>query len=98
MSIICELYSMFFKRSCFKGENEYRFVFAVDKKQEISFRNKNSIVIPYIKKEIESIDFITRITIGPTNQIDIATKGIKELLHYYQRDVDVVKSEIPLRF
>ena len=59
MSIICELYSMFFKRSCFKGENEYRFVFAVDKKQEISFRNKNSIVIPYIKKEIESIDFIT---------------------------------------
>ena len=51
-----------------------------------------------IKKEIESIDFITRITIGPTNQIDIATKGIKELLHYYQRDVDVVKSEIPLRF
>ena len=98
MSIICELYSMFFKRSCFKGENEYRFVFAIDKKQEISFRNKNSIVIPYIKKEIESIDFITRITIGPTNQIDIATKGIKELLHYYQRDVDVVKSEIPLRF
>ena len=98
MSIICELYSMFFKRSCFKGENEYRFVFAVDKKQEISFRNKNSIVIPYIKKEIESIDFITRITIGPTNQSDIATKGIKELLHYYQRDVDVVKSEIPLRF
>lgn len=98
MSIICELYSMFFKRSCFKGENEYRFVFAVDKKQEISFRNKNSIVIPYIKKEIESIDFITRITIGPTNQIDIAAKGIGELLHYYKRDVEVVKSEMPLRF
>ncbi|NSL04200.1 DUF2971 domain-containing protein [Blautia glucerasea] len=98
MSIICELYSMFFKRSCFKGENEYRFVFAVDNKQEISFRNKSSIVIPYIKKKVESIDFITRITIGPTNQIDIATKGIRELLYYYQRDVEVVKSEIPLRF
>ena len=40
MSIICELYSMSFKRSCIKGENEYRFVFAVDKKQEISFRKK----------------------------------------------------------
>lgn len=98
MSIICELYSMFFKRSCFKGEDEYRFVLTVDKEKKISFRNKNSIVIPYIKKEIKNIDFITRITIGPTNQIDIATKGIKELLHYYQRDVDVVKSEIPLRF
>ena len=56
-------------------------MFAVDKKQEISFRNKNSIVNTVYKKEIESIDFITRITIGPTNQIDIATKGIKELLH-----------------
>lgn len=98
MSIICELYSMFFKRSFFKGENEYRFVFAIDKTQEISFRNKNRVVIPYIKKKVENIDFITRITIGPTNQIDIMAKGIGELLHYYQRDIDIVKSEIPLRF
>ena len=98
MSVICELYSMFFKRGCFEGENEYRFVFATEKKQEISFRSKNRMVIPYIKKQVESIDFITRITIGPTNQIDITAKGISELLHYYQRDVDIVKSEIPLRF
>lgn len=98
MSVICELYSMFFKRGCFEGENEYRFVFGTEKKQEISFRSKNRMVIPYIKKQVESIDFITRITIGPTNQIDITSKGISELLHYYQRDVDIVKSEIPLRF
>lgn len=98
MSVICELYSMFFKRGCFESENEYRFVFATEKKQEISFRSKNRMVIPYIKKQIESIDFITRITIGPTNQIDITAKGIRELLHYYQRDVDIAKSEIPLRF
>lgn len=98
MSVICELYSMFFKRGCFEGENEYRFVFATEKNQEISFRSKNRMVIPYIKKHVESIDFITRITIGPTNQIDITAKGISELLHYYQRDVDIAKSEIPLRF
>lgn len=98
MSIICELYSIFFKRGYFEGENEYRFVFAIGKKQEISFRSKNRMVIPYIKKQVESIDFITRITIGPTNQIDIAARGIREFLHYYQRDVDIVKSEIPLRF
>jgi hypothetical protein len=98
MSVICVLYSMFFKRSYFQGENEYRFVFAIDKEQEISFRNKNRMIIPYIKKGVESIDFITRITIGPTNQIDITAKGIGELLHYYQRDVDIVKSKIPLRF
>ena len=89
---------MFFKRNCFKGEDEYRFVFAIDKEQEISFRNKNSLIIPYIKKRLESIDFITGITIGPTNQIDIASKGIQELLHYYQKDVEIVKSKIPLRY
>lgn len=98
MSIICELYSMFFKRSCFKGEDEYRFVLTVDKEQKISFRNKNSIVIPYIEKKMKNTDFITRITIGPTNQIDVAAKGIGELLHYHKRDVEVVKSEMPLRF
>ena len=98
MSIICELYSMFFKGSCFKGEDEYRFVLTVDKEQIISFRNKNSIVIPYIEKKMKNTDFITRITIGPTNQIDVAAKGIGELLHYHKRDVEVVKSEMPLRF
>lgn len=98
ISIICELYSMFFKRSCFKGEDEYRFVLTVDKEQKISFRNKNSIVIPYIEKKMKNTDFITRITIGPTNQIDVAAKGIGELLHYHKRDVEVVKSEMPLRF
>ena len=59
MSIICELYSMFFKRSCFKGEDEYRFVLTVDKEQKINFRNKNSIVIPYIEKKMKNTDFIT---------------------------------------
>lgn len=98
MSVICELYSMFFKRDCFEGEKEYRFVFSSVKKQEISFRSKNRMVIPYIKKQVESLDFIKRITIGPTNQGDITAKGISELLHYYQRDVDIIKSEIPLRF
>ncbi len=98
MSIICVLFSMFFKRDCFAGEKEYRFVFCCEKKQEISFRNKNRTVIPYIKKQIENIDYITGITIGPTNQVDITAKGISELLHYYQRNVNICKSQIPLRF
>ncbi len=98
MSIICVLFSMFFKRDCFAGEKEYRFVFSCEKNQEISFRSKNRIVIPYIKKQIENIDYITGITIGPTNQVDITAKGISELLHYYQRNVNICKSQIPLRF
>lgn len=98
MSIICELYSMFFKRECFAGEKEYRLVFGYEKNQKINFRSKNRTVIPYITKNTGNIDYITGITIGPTNQIDIATKGIRELLHYYQREVDINKSQIPLRF
>lgn len=98
MSVICDLYSMFFKRDCFAGEKEYRFVFSRERKQEISFRNKNRIVIPYIKKQMENIDCITGITIGPTNQVDIAEKGIRELSHYYNKEVDISKSKIPLRF
>ena len=98
MSIICELYSMFFKRECFKGEKEYRFVFSCERKEEICFRSKNRTVTPYIKKHTESIDYITGITIGPTNQVDTAAKGISELLHYYQRKVNISKSQIPLRF
>jgi len=98
MTIICELYSMFFKRDCFVGENEYRFVFGGVKKQEISFRSKNRTVIPYIKKYTDNIDYITGITIGPTNQVDIAVKGICELMHHYKREVDIGKSQIPLRF
>lgn len=89
---------MFFKRYCFVGEKEYRFVLNCGKKDKISFRSKNGIVIPYIVKSTENIDYITGITIGPTNQVDIAAKGISELLHYYQRDVDIVKSQIPLRY
>ena len=98
MSIICELYSMFFKRECFKGEKEYRFVFSCERKEKICFRSKNRIVTPYIKKHTEGIDYITGITIGPTNQVDTAAKGISELLHYYQRKVNISKSQIPLRF
>lgn len=98
MSVICELYSMFFKRDCFAGEKEYRFVFSCERKEEISFRSKNRTVIPFIKKQVKNLDYITGITIGPTNQVDIAAKGISELLRYYQREVDITKSQIPLRF
>lgn len=98
ISVICGLYSMFFKREYFKGEKEYRFVFSDVKKDSINFRTRNSMIIPYIKKNVEDLEFITKIMIGPTNQSDIAKKGIKELLNYYDRDVEVVKAEIPLRF
>lgn len=98
ISVICVVYSMFFKREHFKGENEYRFVFSSVNKDGINFRSRNGLIIPYIKKKVEELDFITKITIGPTNKIDIATNGIRELLHHNESEIEVAKSEIPLRF
>lgn len=98
IAIICEVYSMFFKRECFAGEKEYRLVFYSPKKPDIRFRSKNGTVIPYIVKNTGNIDYITGATIGPTNQSDIAAKGMRELFHHKQRDVDIRKSQIPLRF
>lgn len=98
ISIICALYSMFFKRESFKGEHEYRFVFTNLKENEINFRSKHGLIIPYIKNNVKDLDFINKITIGPINKFDIAENGIKELLHHNNINIDISKSEIPLRF
>lgn len=100
LSMICQLYSMFFKRSCFAGEDEYRFVFSGGENVETNFRYKKGAIIPYIKRSIESKDFIKGITIGPTNRSDIVKKGIRELFYYYQKseDIKISNSQIPLRY
>lgn len=98
ISVICMLHSMFFKRDYFKYENEYRFILDISEKDAISFRSRNGLIIPYVKKKIEDLDFITQIMVGPTNKIDIVTNGVKELLLHNYIKIEVTKSEIPLRF
>lgn len=100
ISVICMVYSMFFKREYFKGENEYRFVLSyVDENEiKINFRSRNGLIIPYIKEKVEELAFINNITIGPTNKTDMATSGVRELLHHNDLEIDVTKSKIPLRF
>lgn len=98
MAVICILYSMFFKRKCFEGEKEYRLVFNNENKEGINFRNRNNLIIPYVEKNVDSIDFITQITIGPTNKMDIVEKGIAEFLYHHKRNINIIRSEIPLRF
>ena len=46
ISVICMVYSMFFKREYFKGENEYRFVLSyVDENEiKINFRSRNGLI------------------------------------------------------
>lgn len=103
------LCSIFFKKYCFKPENEYRFVFMQNKlipgKLPIKFRTINNSIIPYIEIPIsetkESSIPLSTITIGPKNNSDIAKTGLTYFLkhHHYGNVNEIIKkSEIPLRY
>lgn len=107
MATVVHLYNMFFKKECFSGENEYRFVFSCDhnkeiledsKKEEQYFRIKDNVLIPFVKKKLSSLDFVNSILIGPKNNSDIAEKGVKHFLRYHKIKAKVEKSEMPLRY
>lgn len=100
-------YNMFFKKECFSGENEYRFVFMCKhngisdqyfKKESQYFRVKDNVLIPFVKKKLSSLDSVNSILIGPKNNSDIAEKGVKHFLRYHKIKAKVEKSEMPLRY
>ncbi|OZM56205.1 hypothetical protein CIB95_12320 [Lottiidibacillus patelloidae] len=107
------IYSIFFKKSPFYQEEEYRVALLFDNvatnnnsnnhhKFPVCFRTFNEVLIPYIEVPIlnnEGFLPIESITIGPKNTIDIATEGLKYFLKVKKYDfVDVQKSNIPLRY
>jgi Protein of unknown function (DUF2971). len=96
-----EKLSHFFKKPVYYSEKEYRFVFAVRKKDGIvtKFRDKNGIIIPYI--EIDKLNKlpIKEIIIGPKNDIDMAKHGIENLLQSkLYENVNMMESEATLRY
>lgn len=107
MATVVHLYNMFFKKECFSGENEYRFVFSCNhnkeiiedsKKEEQYFRIKDNVLIPFVKKKLSSLDSVNSILIGPKNNSDIAEKGVKHFLRYHKIKAKVEKSVMPLRY
>jgi len=110
-AVFCSVYAMFFKKECFSGEEEYRFVFSAfhdqNKKlgklkvKSMNFREKNQLLIPYIivqyRDNNEPIP-IESILVGPKNNSDIAIKGIDYFLRKEQINIPVYKSDIPLRY
>ncbi|WP_238861120.1 DUF2971 domain-containing protein [Clostridium sp. YIM B02569] len=111
LAMFCCLYAMFFKKECFLGEEEYRFVFfALHEKNNnldkiktkmMKFREKNQFLIPYIiveyKDDYDQIP-VESILVGPKNNIDLAVKGIEYFLRKENIDIPVKKSDIPLRY
>lgn len=113
MAMVLYIYSPFLKRSCFKDEYEYRFIFSPklcieeEKKHpmyngDVLFREKDSVIIPYIKVNLK-YDYIKipikSIMVGSKNNSDLAVKGTNYYLeeHDYSK-IDVVKSDITLRY
>lgn len=107
MSVLISCYNMFFKKECFSGENEYRFIFSCfhdgclcrdDDYVKQYFRNRNGVLIPFVKQPLNSLNSIRSIIIGPKNNSDIAAKGVTYLLRNRKITVPVIKSMMPLRY
>lgn len=104
-SIICKIYNMFFKKSCYSGECEYRFIFheihdggrVMDYEQQ-HFRIRNEVLIPFIKKPLKDLNSLKSVLIGPKNYSDITIRGVEYFLRNQKLDVDVKNSQIPLRY
>lgn len=109
-SVCCFVYSMFFKKDCFRDEREYRFVFWAFHEHgakelipviPIHFREKDQALIPYIVvnyKEEERNNPICSITAGPKNDSDLAVKGMQYFLRNENIVIPVRESKIPLRY
>lgn len=105
MAMVCSVYAMFFKKSFFKGEEEYRFVFAPPEKdgaeEQPKFRIFGQMFLPYILVEYggggEALP-LESVMLGAKNNSDIATRGMKHFLKVQGLDIPVLLSDIPLRY
>ena len=107
LNVICEFYNMFFKKSCFKDENEYRFIFsfahdggyyAPTALVPLNFRIKDELLIPYVKCKLKNMESLKGVLVGSKNNNDIAFKGVEYFLRKHQIDIPIKISELPLRY
>ncbi|WP_130836640.1 DUF2971 domain-containing protein [Lachnoclostridium sp. Marseille-P6806] len=105
-SAICMLCNMFFKKKCFEGEAEYRFVFMelhekIGGKMDslpIRFRIRNESLVPYVEKALSDISCIESVTVGPKNNTDISIEGLRWFYRSKHLEVEIKRSEMPLRY
>lgn len=101
--------SNFFKDRLFQGEREYRIVIHIFEDENkinkiLNFKNRNGVIIPYIKFPFEFNEDkcpLTSILIGPKNNLDIAEKGLKQFLKSnFLSSIckEVKRSKITLRY
>lgn len=107
IAVIVKAYNMFFKQECFRGENEYRFIFmsihdgglvSESRREKQYFRIKDDVLIPFIKKKIPSWGSLESVMIGPKNKSDIAEKGLNLFFRNMKLNVMISKSKVPIRY
>lgn len=108
----------FFKSDKFSQEKEFRIVFGINndelnqfdtfngtnnKQITEGFNVKNGLIIPHLNITLP-FDSISRITMSPMTEYEIAKESIKELLekrgfkHKTNNSIPIFKSKIPIRF
>ena len=105
MAVVVSVYAMFFKKSFFEGEEEYRFVFPPIINElgvaKPDFRLLDQIFLPYIMVEFDNKlkDIpLESVMVGAKNNSDIAVRGMKYFLQSQGLEVPVLLSDIPLRY
>lgn len=106
LHVFCTVYAMFFKQPKFRPESEYRVVLSaiheesgyVKSPETLFFRPAKETLIPYIKVPCNVINSLKSITVGPKNNIDIATTGISMYCRSKKIAIPIHKSHIPLRY
>lgn len=94
---ITAVYTMFFKHSAFREEQEYRFIFK--KKSPVQYREKDGFMIPYIQIKLTGkLLPIKEIVVAPKNHIDLARKGMEYMMAENGYEAQVSLSNINLRY
>lgn len=87
------------KNNAFHEENEFRGVAQSNNNQDIMFREKNGVVIPFINLKIPK-DAIVEIKIGPTNKSELTALSVLNMLkirEYNWKNIIVSSSKVPYR-
>lgn len=105
MAVVVSVYAMFFKKSFFEGEEEYRFIFPPLINElgtaRPNFRLLDQIFLPYIMVEFDREQKeipLESVMVGAKNNSDIAVRGMKYFLGSRGLEIPVLLSDIPLRY
>lgn len=104
---LINIYSLFFKKVCFHSEKEYRIIVILPRQiynfpgnlMHMEFPVTNGCFAPKLEITIDWKKIITKIKIGPKNNMDFAKQGLNQfLINNGMIDKEITQSNIPIRF